>query len=118
MDNFFLCIVQIMHVIGFLLYKYVNDDYSINIISWTGVAILVVSYIVLLVAFMWYWREGIKFIFNKLKLCCSKACKCYKKKKTVSTDMTTLDTISANNISTCSVPHYARYRDSIFTDLD
>ena len=118
LDNLFLCIVQIMHVIGFLLFEYVDDDALVSIISWIGVAILIVSYIILVVTFLWYWRGNMTVLFNKLKLCCSKACKCHKKK--TAKDTICFDAVSPTNpaIISSDMPTYSRYRDSILSDLD
>ena len=126
LDNFFLVVVQIMHLIGFLLYIYEDfsslyeDASSLKILVSVGISILAISYTIFFITFMWYWRESTKLLFGKLRNCYKYVPRIRKRKPTVieavervPSRIPTHHILSLNGTLRLD---YTRYRESILED--
>jgi len=116
LDGLFLFIVQIIHVIGFLLYEYEDEAPIATVnLAWFGVFILGLSYVLSCATFLWYWRASLKFLYLKTKELLIKL-KNLRKKVVVEDEVVEANLPTSNFLNfdhnTIRMEDYSRYRDS------
>ncbi len=106
-----------MHIIAFMLY--IDKDEALERrLSWLAVVLLIVSYAVCFLSFLWYWRNDIKFIWNKVVKVVKKLFCLYKAKPVAKNMIEVAAAVPTHNTLSFrrnAVADYSKYRESILS---